>query len=107
MKRKYRSISRRQLGDGLIQCDPVNNGHRIRIFRAFYDLNWSFAIFSRGLHADSPFSEVHENLIDREPMEPGSKSGLAPKTPNLSKELDENLLSKIFSFRNTPRHSKA
>src|SRR5258705_13914418 len=40
-------------------------------------------------------------------MKPGSKSRLTSKTTNLSKELNENLLSEVFCFRNISGHTQA
>jgi len=101
------SISGRQLRDGFIQGDAIYNGHRIRIFRAFNYLNWRFTVFSRRLHPHSAFTEVHQDLIDRKSMKPSSKGGFASKTADFSKELDENLLREVFSFRHTSRHPQA
>jgi hypothetical protein len=50
---------------------------------------------------------VHENLVDREPVKPGSEGRFASKATDFSKELYENLLSEVFSFRNRTRHPKA
>src|ERR1700752_3529163 len=107
MERKNCSITRRQLRDCFVQRDPVNNRHRIGVFGTFYYLNRCFAIFSCLFQTHSPLAEVHQHLIHRQPVQPGSKSRFAPETTNFSKELDENLLSEVFGFRNIPGHSQA
>src|SRR5882762_8492391 len=40
-------------------------------------------------------------------MQPGSKGRLTTKASNFSKELDEDLLCQVFSFRNVAGHSQA
>ncbi len=104
VKREYCPISWRQLGDSLVQCYAIDNRHCIGIFRTLYYLNWRFTILSRLLHTNPALAEVHEHLIDCQPVEPGSKGRFTPKTSNLSKELYEDLLSEIFSLRDIPRH---
>jgi hypothetical protein len=50
---------------------------------------------------------MHEHLIDREAMKPGGEGRFTPKTPDFSKELNEDLLSEIFRFRHISRHPQA
>jgi hypothetical protein len=98
------SISGRQLSNSFVQSDAIHNRHRVGIFGTFYYLDWRFAVLSRGLHTHTTFAEVHENLIDRKSVKPGSKGRFTPKTADLSKELYENLLREVFSLRHTPSH---
>jgi len=49
---------------------------------------------------------VHQHLIDREPVEPGRKSGLSAKAADFSKELYEDLLREVFSLRDVSRHAQ-
>src|SRR5687768_7852777 len=107
MKGKHRPVTGRELGNSFVQRDPVNHGHAIRIFRAFYDLNGGFAILGCLLHAHAAFAEVHQHLIYGEPVEPGRKSGFSAKTADFSKELYEDLLCEIFSLRDVSGHAQA
>jgi len=47
VKRKYRSISGRQLRYSFIQGDAIYYRHRIGVFGAFYYLDWSLTVFGR------------------------------------------------------------
>ena len=107
VKREYRPISGGQLGDGLVQRYPVNYRHRIGIQGAFNYLDWRFTILSCLFHSHSALAEVHEHLIDCHAVQPGGKGRFTSKTPNFSKELDKNLLSKIFSLRHISGHPQA
>ncbi len=106
VKRKYRSITGRELSNGFIQRYPVNYRHGIGVFRAFYYLNRRFTVLSCRFHAHTAFAEVHQNLVYRETVEPGSKSRFAPETTDFSKELNEDLLCEIFGLRNVSGHSQ-
>src|SRR5215216_2840193 len=106
VKRKYRPVSGRQLSDSFIERYTVNHGHGIGVFRPFYYLSRRFSVFSRLLHAHAAFAKMHEHLIDGKPVQPGSKSGFAPKTTDFSKELNEDLLCEIFSLRDVAGHSQ-
>lgn len=68
VKRKDRPITGRQLSYSFIQCYAVNYGHGIGVFRAFNYLNRRFTVFSGRFKPHSAFAEVHEHLIDREPV---------------------------------------
>ena len=107
VKGKNRAVTGRQLGNGFIEGNPVNNRHRVGVFRAFDYLNRRFAVLSGLLHPHAAFAEVHQHLIDGQPVQPGSKSRLATKASNFSKELNEDLLCEIFSLRDIPGHSQA
>src|SRR6266496_709172 len=104
MKGKHRPISGRELGNSLVQRNAVDYRHRIRVLSALHYLNWRFTILSRLLHPNSALAEMHEHLIDGETVKPGSKGRFAPKTPDFSKELNEDLLSEIFSLRHISCH---
>ena len=52
-------------------------------------------------------AKVHQDLIDRQTVQPGREGRLAAKAANFSKELDENLLCEVFGLRNIPRHPQA
>src|SRR5688572_31408893 len=95
---KHRPITGRELRDRLIEGDAVDNGHGVGVFCPFYYLGWCFTVFSRLLHTHAAFAEVHEHLIDCEPVQPGSKGRLTPETADFSKELNEDLLCEVFGL---------
>src|SRR5258708_34796086 len=107
VKSKYRSVTRRQLHDGLIERNAIDYRHCIRILGPITDLNRRFTVFSRLFHPHTALAKVHQDLIDRQAVQPGGKSRLATKASNFSKELDENLLSEVFGLRNIPGHPQA
>src|SRR5690349_10877911 len=106
MQREHRSITGRELSDCLVQRDPVDYGHRVRIFRAFDDLDGCFSILGRLLHAHAAFAEVHEHLVDRQPVQPSGEGGLSTKTADFSKELYEDFLREVFSLRDVAGHTQ-
>src|SRR6185295_12694253 len=106
VKGEHRTVTWRQLSNSLIERYPVNYGHGIGVFRAFYYLNRRFAIFSSLLHTHTAFAEVHEHLVHGQAVKPGSKGGFATETTNFSKELNEDLLCEIFSLRDIAGHSQ-
>src|SRR3712207_8357805 len=55
--------------------------------------------------AHAAFAEVHEHLVNSQPVQPGSKSGFTPETTNFSKELNEDLLCEIFGLRRSEEHT--
>ena len=106
VKRKYRPVTGRELSNSFIERYPVNYGHGIRVFRTFYYLSRRFAVLSGLFHAHAAFAEVHEHLVNSQPVQPGSKGGFTPETTNFSKELNEDLLCEIFSLRDVAGHSQ-
>src|ERR1051325_2377076 len=68
VERKHRPVPGRKLSNRLIQRDAVDDRHRVGVFRPFYYLRWCFAVLSRLLHAHTAFAEMHEHLIDCEPV---------------------------------------
>jgi hypothetical protein len=107
MEGEHRPITGRQLSNSLVQRYPVNYRHGIGVFRAFYYLNWRFPVLSRLFHPHPAFAEMHQHLIDCQPVQPGSKGGFAPEATDFSKELNEDLLCEVFSLRNVPCHPQA
>jgi len=68
VKRKHRPITGRQLSNSLIERYAINYWHGIGVFRSFNYLNRRFTVFSRALETHSAFTEMHEHLIDCEPV---------------------------------------
>ena len=106
VKGKDRAVAGRQLGNGFIQRNAIHDRHRIRVFRAFDYLDRRFAIVGRLLHLDAAFAEVHQDLIDGQPVQPGGKGRLTTKASNFSKELNEDFLCEVFSLRDIAGHSQ-
>ena len=99
-----RAVAGRQLTNGLVERNTIHYRHRIGVFRAFDYLYWRFTIISGLLHLDTAFAEMHQDLVDGQPVQPGGKSRLTTKASNFSKELDEDFLSEIFSLRDVAGH---
>ena len=106
VKGKDGAVAGRQLTDCLIERDAIHDWHRIRVLRAFHNLDRGFAVVSRLFHLDAAFAEVHQDLIDGQPVQPGGKGRFTTKASNFSKELNEDLLCQVFSLRNVAGHSQ-
>ena len=107
VKREHGTIARWQLRDCFIQSDSVDHRHRVWVFGALYDLHGSLTVIRCCFHSHSAFTEVHQNLVDGEPMKPGRKGRLTPEASNFSKELYEDLLSEVLRLRHITGHSQA
>jgi hypothetical protein len=103
---EHSAIAGRQLRNSLIESDSVHNWHRVWILGAFNDLHWRFAVVSGGFHSHATLAKVHKHLIDGQSVQPGRKGGLAAKASDFSKELDEDLLGKVFGLRDVAGHSE-
>src|ERR1700730_5810244 len=106
VKGKDRAVAGRQLSNSLIERDAIHDRHRVGVFRAFDYLYRRFAIIGRLLHLDATFAKVHQDLIDSQPVQPGGKGRFATKASDFSKELNEDLLCKVFSLRDIAGHSQ-
>ncbi len=107
MKNENCAIAGRQLRDGFIERDTINNRHCVRVLCAFDDLHGRLAVFRGLFHTHAAFAKVHQNLIDGETVQPRRKGRLAAKASYFSKELDEDLLRQVFGLRDALRHSQA
>ena len=106
MKGENHFIPRRQLDNSPVQRDPINHRHGVWVLRAFDNLDWRLAVLGRLLHSHATLAKVHQDLVDSQPVQPGRECRLAAKAANLSKELNEDLLSEVFGLRNIPRHTQ-
>ena len=106
VKGKDRAVAGRQLTNSFVERDAIHYRHRIGVFRALNYLYRCFAIISRLLHLDAAFAKVHQDLVDGQPVQPGGKGRLTTKASNFSKELNEDLLCKVFSLRDVTGHSQ-
>ena len=97
-KGKNHFIPRWQLDDGSVQRDPIDHRHMVWILGAFDNLDRRFAVLGRLLHSHATLAKVHQNLIDRQPVQPSREGRLTPKAANFSKELYENLLREVFGL---------
>jgi len=107
VQRKYCLISGRQLRNRLVEGDPVYHRHGVRIFRPFDYLNWGFAVLGGLLQTHPTLAKVHQNLIHRQPMQPGSESRFPAKTAYFAKELNKYFLRQILGFGHIPGHPQA
>jgi len=99
------AIPWRQLRDGFVEGNAVDNRHCVGVLRAFNYLDRGLAILGGLFHLDSAFAEVHQDLIYSQPMQPGSEGRLATKASNFSKELNEDLLCQVLGLRDIPSHA--
>src|SRR6478735_1006107 len=100
-------IPRWQLRNCLVECNPVDHRHRIRVLSSLNDLDWGFAVLGCLLEPDASFAEVHQDLVDRQTMQPGGERGFTTKTADFAKELDKDFLSEVFGFGYIPGHPQA
>src|ERR1044071_5698 len=107
VQREDRAVAGRQLRYRFIKGDAVNDRHGVRVLRSLDDLHGGFAILGRLLHLHPALAKVHQDLIDRQAMQPRRKSRLATKAAYFAKELDEDLLREVFGLRDVLRHAKA
>src|SRR5215470_11814924 len=97
MEDEYCPVSRRQFRDGLVQRDAVDKARTLSGgLEKILDLA-DLTLFGRLLETNSAFAEVHQDVVDRETMQPRGESGFAAEATDLSKELDEDLLRQVFS----------
>jgi len=101
-----RAVAGWQLGNSLVKRNAIHYRHCIGVFRAFDYLDRRFTIVGRLLHLDAAFAEVHQDLIDGQPVQPGRKGRLTTKASNFSKELNEDFLCEVFSLRDVAGHSQ-
>src|SRR5205085_4464216 len=101
------AIAGRQLRDGALKGDAINDRHLVRVLRAAHDLHGRLALFGRKLGPCAPAPKVHEHLIDREPMQPSGEGRLAAKTADLVEEMREDVLRQVFSFGRVAEHAEA
>ena len=102
-----RAVAGRQLANSLVKRYAIHDRHRIGVFRAFDYLYRRFAIVRGLLHLDAAFAKVHQDLVNRQSVQPGGKGRLTTKASNFSKELNEDFLSEIFGLRDIAGHSQA
>src|SRR5689334_3378176 len=50
---------------------------------------------------------MHQNRVDRNPVEPGGKRGIAPERADLPEELEKHLLCQVFRLRHVSKHAQA
>ena len=99
------AVAGRQLTTSLIQRNAINYRHRVGVFGALDYLYRRFTIVRSLLHLDATFAKVHQDLVDSQSVQPGSKGRLTTKASNFSKELNEDFLSQVFSLRDVAGHS--
>ena len=98
MQNENVSVTGRKLGDRVCECDLVNDRHFLHVPRAENDLDGRFTVFGRSFKLYAAFAKMHQNLVDRQPVQPRSKSRVAAKAVDLAVKLKENFLCQIFRF---------
>ena len=92
VKHKDRPVATRQLCNRIIKSDSINHMHAAWILRAQYGLIRCLALFGRLLVADTALAKVHQDLVDRQTMQPGGECRLAAKASNLTEKLNKSFL---------------
>src|SRR6185436_15899628 len=69
-----------------------------RLFRHFAVIRYLFIL-------DASSSEVHQDLIHGQPMQPRRESGITAKTSCFTEKLYENFLRQILCLRSVIRHA--
>jgi hypothetical protein len=107
MQNEHRAIPGGELSNGLIQCNAIEDGHGLRVFGPLLH-NMAHVSFLGGfLKPRTTPSEMHQYLIDRQPMKPGGKSRFPTEGPNLTIKLNEDLLCHIFRIGGIAQHPVA
>ena len=74
MQGEDRAVAGRQLANSSVERNAIHYRHRIGVFRAFDYLYRRFAIVRRLLHLDTALAEMHQDLVDGQPVQPGGES---------------------------------
>src|SRR5205085_11082429 len=56
---------------------------------------------------DGPLSEMHQDLVDRHPVQPCGERRITAKAADLAIKLDENILRQIFGLGRVLQHPQA
>ena len=107
VKGKDRAVAGRQLSDSFIERNAIHYRHRIRVLGTFDYLNRRFTVVRGLFHLHTAFAEMHQDLIDRQTVQPGRKGRFTAKASNFSKELNEDLLCEVLSLRDIAGHAQA
>src|SRR5690242_9048621 len=89
------AVAGRELADGVLQGNPVDDGHAFLVFGPPNDLHGGLALFGREFRAALAAAKVHQDLIDGHAVQPGGEGGIAAKAPDLVEELDESFLREV------------
>ncbi|HEV3468838.1 MAG TPA: MFS transporter [Pyrinomonadaceae bacterium] len=106
-RQKRRAAGGRELGDGAVERDAVNDRHPRRVLRALDDLLRHLAVLGRVFEPHAPLPEVHQDLVDGEAVQPGRERRVAAEHPGLAQELDEDLLREVFGLGLVLHHAQA
>jgi len=64
-------------------------------------------LFRRLFETDALLAEVHQDVIDGQPVQPRGEGGLTAEASYLAKELNKDILGQIFRFRRVGDHAEA
>src|SRR6266576_1309755 len=107
MKDKDGAISRGQLDNCFVQREPIKHGHvRQNVSTFNYSLR-QFTVFGQLLSSPATLAKVHQHMINGQAVQPSGESAFPAKGSQLAKNLDEDLLRKIFRLRSIPSHPQA
>lgn len=107
VQQKYALVTLRKQCHGVLQRDPVDHLHSVRICGTGDRLLRHLAVFGHFFVLYAAAAEMHQDLIDGQPMEPRRKCGIAAETAYFTEKLYENFLRQVFSLSLAVGHSKA
>src|SRR5688572_7121947 len=90
----------------MVQTDPIHDRHSIWILRPTHNLYRSITFFSCTFKLNASFSEVHQDLIDSQTVQPGGESRLSAKASDFAKQLNERFLRKVLRLGDVLCHAQ-
>ena len=111
VKDKDESVAGWKAGDGTLQGEPVNRAGEEGVRGAETAPR---AIIGRRVHGliernqvEALAPQLHENDIDRQPVQPRRKGRVAAEGGDFAVQLQEGFLHKVFSFGHIAHHAQA
>src|SRR5687768_2292009 len=99
VKYEYVPITVWQFGDRVLEGDPIDDRHLVRVGGSVYGLLRHFSIVGDLFVLNASPPEVHQHLVYGQTMKPGGKCRIAAETSGLSEKLDEDFLGQILGLR--------
>jgi hypothetical protein len=90
----------------VLKPDAVYDGRRAGILSPLHNLNGCLALVCEKLRARALLAEVHQDLVDRHPVEPCGEGRLAPEHSYLVEELQEHVLRHVFGLGRVAHHAE-
>jgi hypothetical protein len=107
VQQEYCPVSRRKLGYGLLKSQALDHRDSPRALKRRFDKVGEIAFLARVLKLYPALAKVHKHLIDRQTVQPGREGRIASKTLELSEDLHEHFLRKVFGQSRVAEHPQA